>query len=449
MIDPRQEALLAQWLDDPTSGPPEGLEGDVVESMIALRPELAPPPGVSLDDILAGVTEGPFAAHPDAAPTSLISDEELEARRSQMPATQADLIDLAAVRRRRRRIWGGVGTLAAAALVLFIIVPQDFEQSIDPPAPAEVIDEPSPAEPENFEASLEQEVLLEVEKDEDEDAERPMPATKKAAPAPPKAADQPEAPELQSSGAASTYGPAPELTGGGAGPGAAPTPAPAVYSEDMADEGAGPRLKSKQEPKRSGRRDRTNSTEAPTADDDQGAFADYEMEEEEEDIVREAVIPDDLESLRAAAAPRDYGSDWYLRALTGSELKTFSTAVEQAEAQASAGDYRAAAQTCLALAKSSDPRVAQDMSWRAARYTSMAGDSGALAIVRDGQRRSSANTVFRANLYHLEGSILESQGDIEGALVAYRVAANLNAARTGSPSPPRSEPVKPATTTSE
>jgi len=434
MTDPRQEALLAQWLDDPSSGPPEGLENDVVESMIALRPELAPAPGVSLDDILAGVTEGPFAARSDA-PVSPISDEELEARRSEMPPSQAELIDLAAVRRRRRRIWGAVGTLAAAALVLFIIVPQSFDGSVDAPAPADVLTEPSPqveTPAQAFDEGAAERPAREDAPEKNEEA-----TEKKNAPKPLTVeiqtergeAAQPEPAPLTSSAVPSTYGPAPEEAplspepamdwGEPAEPSAGSVSMGAGSVSMEADDamGDGPRKRE---------RNKTRSSTAPTNDDD--GLADYE-EEEEEELVQDVGIPSDLESLRAAAAPRDYIPDWYLSALSGVLLDEVSGAVNEAESQASQGDYRAAAKTCLALAKSGDPRVAQDMAWRAARYTRMAGDSGALAIARDGQRRSSANTAFRANLYHLEGSILESQGDIEGALEAYRIATNLNAAR--------------------
>jgi len=426
MTDPRQEALLAQWLDDPSSGPPEGLENDVVESMIALRPELAPAPGVSLDDILAGVTEGPFTARSDA-PVSLISDEELEARRSEMPPSQAEIIDLAAARRRRRRIWGAVGTLAAAALVLFIIVPQSFDGSVDAPAPADVLTEPSPqVEPpatafdEGAPEGQAREDATEKNEGATERKNAPKPATVEIQTEREEAA-QPEPAPLKSSAVPSTYGPAPEE--------APLSPEPAMDWDEPAKPSAGSVSMEADEAVGDGSRKRdrnkSRSSRAPMNDD---GLADYEMGEEEE-VVQDVWIPSDLESLRAAAAPRDYIPDWYLSALSGVLLDEVSGAVNEAESQASQGDYRAAAKTCLALAKSSDPRVAQDMAWRAARYTRMAGDSGALAIARDGQRRSSANTAFRANLYHLEGSILESQGDIEGALEAYRIATNLNAAR--------------------
>ena len=59
MNQEEQAKLLAEWLAHPGESPPDALDTDVVEAMISLRPELAAPPRVSVDDILAGVTTGP------------------------------------------------------------------------------------------------------------------------------------------------------------------------------------------------------------------------------------------------------------------------------------------------------------------------------------------------------------------------------------------------------
>ena len=72
----RQASTLADWLEaGPGAPPPEELDLDVIEATYSLRPTMAPAARVSLDDILAGVTAGPFAPHaaplPDAAPEAL------------------------------------------------------------------------------------------------------------------------------------------------------------------------------------------------------------------------------------------------------------------------------------------------------------------------------------------------------------------------------------------
>ncbi|NOY26262.1 MAG: hypothetical protein GXP62_10360, partial [Oligoflexia bacterium] len=60
-------AALVHWLaENPGAAPPDDMDDDVVEAVFALRPDLAPPPRVALDDILGAVTAGPFAV---AVPT--------------------------------------------------------------------------------------------------------------------------------------------------------------------------------------------------------------------------------------------------------------------------------------------------------------------------------------------------------------------------------------------
>ncbi len=69
MTEINEPRLLAEWLDaHPGEPPPEGVDAEVVEAVYALRPDLAPAPRVTIDDILAGVTTGPFAQARDAAP---------------------------------------------------------------------------------------------------------------------------------------------------------------------------------------------------------------------------------------------------------------------------------------------------------------------------------------------------------------------------------------------
>jgi hypothetical protein len=62
MTDDRQAERLAAWLDGAAEPELEALDVDVVEAVYALRPDLAPAPRVTADDILAAVTSGPLAA---------------------------------------------------------------------------------------------------------------------------------------------------------------------------------------------------------------------------------------------------------------------------------------------------------------------------------------------------------------------------------------------------
>ncbi|MEL6348882.1 MAG: tetratricopeptide repeat protein [Myxococcota bacterium] len=111
---------LARWLDDGRQ--PEDLDTDIAETVYALRPDLAPDPELSIADILDGISEGPFAAAP--APTGDSPPEE---------ADGAAVISLAS-RRRRWSAWSAVGLVAAAALALIIINPI----SIQPSAPVDL-----------------------------------------------------------------------------------------------------------------------------------------------------------------------------------------------------------------------------------------------------------------------------------------------------------------------
>jgi hypothetical protein len=112
-----QAGRLAAWLDGgDRSGAPPDLDMDVIEAVLALRPELAAPPALDIDELMLGVTSGPFApAQPEAAPT-------------------AEVIALAP----RRSPWawlaagGGVatgGVLLAAALALVIVLPRTLTPS--------------------------------------------------------------------------------------------------------------------------------------------------------------------------------------------------------------------------------------------------------------------------------------------------------------------------------
>jgi hypothetical protein len=58
-----QAKTLAAWLEShPGTEPPGDLDAEVVEALYVLRPDLAPPPRVSVDDFFVGLTGGPFAA---------------------------------------------------------------------------------------------------------------------------------------------------------------------------------------------------------------------------------------------------------------------------------------------------------------------------------------------------------------------------------------------------
>ncbi|MDG1481155.1 MAG: hypothetical protein P8R54_16305, partial [Myxococcota bacterium] len=97
-------AALADWLDSGTLS--DAIDADVQEAVFALRPGLAAAPRVDMDDIFGAVTTGPFAQ--DAAPEVAPVVSLMEARQQ---------------RASRRRWWAPVGAVAAAAVALLMVNP--------------------------------------------------------------------------------------------------------------------------------------------------------------------------------------------------------------------------------------------------------------------------------------------------------------------------------------
>ena len=63
MTEERAAAALSRWLQQPPGGPvPEDVDPDALAAVAALRPEHLPPARVSIDDILAEVLDGPLGA---------------------------------------------------------------------------------------------------------------------------------------------------------------------------------------------------------------------------------------------------------------------------------------------------------------------------------------------------------------------------------------------------
>lgn len=438
-----QASLLAEWLNHPGTPPPAGLDPDVVQAAIALRPELAPAPTLSVDDILAGITTGPFAEAalgaagdgPQGRSAELPLDqaEELEPANSPQVEGVAPVIDLAS--RRRRRVWGGVGLLAAAALVLVSVGPQFLNQ-----APEEVLAPQAlpgaeeqltrgPAEPPP--APLQQE----LNKSLDNVSERPnnviepssaaggSPPTEAGLDAASTANDaKRQAAPLTASSTPSSYGEVSEESEGAA------DPAPVVASTGSTRSGSYSQMDletvetaTKEKGRFKLRGDKGEADEAAVADN-----FEYALDDEDDAPAEPEDLPSDLDGLRSAAAPGDYRGGWYLTGLDGADYDRFEAAIDTAQGQSGATKTA----TYAALIPDPNALIGQDMAFRAAVSARSSGDSAsALRYLRAGQARSSMNTAQRANLFYLEGQILEAQGDSSGALAAYRVAANMNQAR--------------------
>jgi hypothetical protein len=119
-----------------------------VEAVYMLRPDLAPAPRVKLEDIFALIETGPLAAEttreqpsfgplaspnemdqPDPLGVALQTEDiptELALDRPDPVTEKADssnVVQLSFYQRHRRNLWTGTGTLAAAAVALFLILP--------------------------------------------------------------------------------------------------------------------------------------------------------------------------------------------------------------------------------------------------------------------------------------------------------------------------------------
>lgn len=460
MTEERQASLLAEWLERPGTPPPEGLDPDVIQSTLALRPEMAPAPSVSLDDILAGVSEGPFAGGAQSRSAELPLDAGAEGamgRSAELPLDTAtdlepantpeiqgtsedtsNVIDLAS--RRRRRIWGGLGLLAAAALVLVTVGPSLDTFNAPPAEEAGVQALPGAADQMVTERGLSEDNPRGAGGAMDDKLRAPEPAKRSAAPEPEPAAPsdpealpkqelapvKPAASSLQKSQEEASYGPPPTTATSNDVLRSAPASSASSSwggSYDTLDIGSRKEATA-QEDADSERRFKLRSAKSDEAD--APAVADDFAYEVEQAQAEPEGLPSDLDGLRSAAVPQDYRGGWYLTGLDGEAYDRFEAALNQAQGQsasAQAGIY-------AGLIGDADTRVGQDMAFRAAKAASQAGDdAAALSYLRQGQARSSLNTPQRANLYFLEGQIRERQGDLAGAQEAYRVAANMNQAR--------------------
>lgn len=164
---PNNADVLARWLDQtPGTEPPPDLDPDVLEGIIALRPDLAPPHRVTVEQVLGRVTEGPLtdvdaaaqagaalhawlnsppgqpppptldasvieaatALRPDLAPPSRVTIDDVLAELSEGPLAESappTPISLDAARKRRVPwwAWSGVGVAAMAATTLLFVAP--------------------------------------------------------------------------------------------------------------------------------------------------------------------------------------------------------------------------------------------------------------------------------------------------------------------------------------
>ena len=116
MTEQEQAQVLARWLEQPAgTPPPDGLDPEVVESIYAMRPELAPAPSLTADDILAdfdfGVAIAPEVGDESPGVVTLADGNTIP----QTPVTAAPTSWRSA-----NRI-AGLGVLMATAATLLLV----------------------------------------------------------------------------------------------------------------------------------------------------------------------------------------------------------------------------------------------------------------------------------------------------------------------------------------
>jgi hypothetical protein len=116
-----------EWLEaNQGEAPPTEVEPAVIEAVYALRPDLAPKASVDVSMILDKIESGPFATSREGA------EED-----------SSNLVSLSEARK-RNRIWGALGLVAAAAMVMIVVVPLRNDEAVTR-APVFLSEEAPPA----------------------------------------------------------------------------------------------------------------------------------------------------------------------------------------------------------------------------------------------------------------------------------------------------------------
>lgn len=391
MNQEEQATALARWLSGPPgTPPPTALDPEVVESVYALRPELAPPADLDLDELLGSVAAGPLAG-PDArvASTGGAGGEVVP---FPAVATPAEVAPTARAERRGWARWAtvaaggtsGLGLLvAAAAVLLFVAIPASRAPS-DDAAPAAsapaLLSQPvaaSPAPRPDGGAPQKNEAP----------AARPAAEGIAAPPPPPAVADAPAAKPMQGGAVWRDPTTIPELSAG-------------VALEDaVADAEA-------EEKVARGRAEEDAPARAPAASEPRGP-----------------------EPGRSAAVPTDWTANGWRRGLDPATQQVFDAALTEGEALVRAGNPRGGGDR-LAAAVGAPARAGQHAAVRAAAAYLQAGDpAAAAAVARRGLALSSDNTPERSALLVALGDALRASGDAAGAAAAWQEAAAAGAAR--------------------
>jgi hypothetical protein len=375
---------LARWLaSEPGTEPPEELDDDVVEAIVALRPERAPPPSVTADDILALVSSGPLAA-PAAEPEGEVVP--FPGAAEPPPAEAGDKATPPPPRWSSLARWGGASgvglVLAAAATLMFVALPT-LQSAAPPSAQSEMaapVDAPRAPAAEPTEAEEAAAVDTGTRARTGEAAPPPPPAKPQArrrpAPAP---AYAPPAPRAEPSPEDDAY------TMGGA-----PVPQRALIPE-LAEETADAAL------------------------DDAVADADLEAPEP------------DLDALRAEAVPTDWSSTAWVSYVSAADQQRLQALLDSSDEAATAGDRALAAD--LAARGIAPPAAAAQHAALVAfdRYREASNTAAAVQAATQGLQYRSNTPGWSMLAVRLADQLRTS--DPQAAATWYRDAAAFNRTR--------------------
>ena len=443
MTPEEQAQALSRWLESPAgTHPPGELDPDVVESVYSLRPDLAPAPRVSADDILASLTAGPLA-DPDAVPAAPEIDEDSEGGEVvAFPTAEVPIAVAAAAPRRNwwraANQWGGISAIVATAATLAVIalpVLQMADEDAGPASPgSQVVEEAEMADEAPSVAANEQ------AKDQSRDrAAAAPPAEVAAGPSrPAKTAER----QIEN------------IVGGKAGAEAEDLDAVADLGElgyaeaegddyldmggaDEMDEAAAiiPEAQAAaQQPTYAGEPAKYDVAGLEDIPEFEGETANTgtltrgaaKKQSRREDKGKDELV--DLTGLRAQAHPGSVGTSWR-NDLDGGSLAEIDGAIAAASAAARSGNYTEAGDI-MSEHIATPATSGQAQAVAAADYYLRGNNPGAaLNAASRGLALSSSKTASRAMLEVLYGDALQRTGDYKPAEAAYQRAIEINAKR--------------------
>ena len=447
----QQAEQLAEWLEaNPGTPPPADIDPEVIEAVYSLRPELAPPARVDLDEILGSVEEGPFQQRteeipipPVATADTLAEVIQLSSMRQQSRRAVANSVDPSFDSERRapqrphpsqqrlnvspRFLLGSIGGVAllAAACALFILVPalQSGERAQTQPQPLEfaknVVERKAPQA-----AIIDGDIGSVAEAPVDTVLETPPVAAPKAATNVTAAVTSPPqktAPNLASRGEA--FGEAQDT----------PTSASKPRLQEpgrVVASGSVDTIKAKDD----GRVDELSFQTRASAQTESVAMATRSAKKERSRRVERSVMSDDVAEVeetetfvgqwKTPVAP--YPKDWSAPPLNTREqqVKTDATALE------AASDWLGAAQVFQQAIPKSKSQVGQYFAAEATIYLLEASDTAkAVKAANRCVALSAQNTAQLSRCYCVLGDAYQAAGDAKKANAAYEKADRLNRKR--------------------